>query len=242
MKFTHTHAFIIALFFALIATPTIQAQSLKGSGNVIKEDRNIQGVDRVVLGGVFKIYLFQGSEESLVVEADDNLLPYIQTSQQGDKLRISLKDKTNLKKSTKMNIYLTIRDISELEVQGVNTVKSEEKLDLKDLKIVCNGVGQTSLELECDKLTAKVTGVGELKLKGSAREFELRNTGVGDVSAANFVVRSVSVHNTGVGSSRVHATEELEAIASGVGQILYKGNPAHKNIDSGFLSRVTRMD
>jgi len=47
------------------------------SGVVISETRDVSGFDSVDVSTLGELTLIQGATESLVIEADDNLMPYV---------------------------------------------------------------------------------------------------------------------------------------------------------------------
>ena len=53
--------------------------AVRGSGNVVTQERQVSGFDSVALSGVGEVFITQGDKESLTVETDDNLMRYIQT-------------------------------------------------------------------------------------------------------------------------------------------------------------------
>jgi hypothetical protein len=55
------------------------AQSVKGSGNVISESRQVTEFNKIRLEGQGKVVLTQGNQSSLKVTTDDNILPFIET-------------------------------------------------------------------------------------------------------------------------------------------------------------------
>jgi hypothetical protein len=50
-----------------------------GSGNVIREERKLSSFNKIEVSGAFDVKLIQGTSTSVVVEADDNLMPLIRT-------------------------------------------------------------------------------------------------------------------------------------------------------------------
>jgi hypothetical protein len=52
---------------------------VEGDGNVVKESRAVEGFTALQAGSAFEVFLLQGEEESLTIEADQNLMQYIVT-------------------------------------------------------------------------------------------------------------------------------------------------------------------
>jgi hypothetical protein len=66
-------------------------QKLDGSGKIITENRDVSGFDKVDLQSIGNLTIVQGTEESLTIKADDNLLPYITTEVFNGTLEIGMK-------------------------------------------------------------------------------------------------------------------------------------------------------
>ena len=49
-------------------------ETITGSGNVVTENRPVSGFDGVSHTGIGRVIITQGEEESLTIEADDNIL------------------------------------------------------------------------------------------------------------------------------------------------------------------------
>ena len=61
---------------------------VRGSGDIVKESRDVDGFDRIVVTGAGTVIITQGGSESLTIETDDNLMEYIETEVSGNTLEI----------------------------------------------------------------------------------------------------------------------------------------------------------
>ena len=59
---------------------------------------------------------------AIVVEADENLLPYIETTVENGKLLIKPKKNVNLKSKSKMNVYVSMTKINSLQLSGSGNI------------------------------------------------------------------------------------------------------------------------
>lgn len=206
----------LSLFITLSVFVVVNVSAKKriyGSGNVEKQERTITGFNQISCYGVVDIFLSQGNEEIVIVEADDNLLPYILTENKGGKLEIKIKESITIQKSKKMNIYITIKDLSEVSMYGVGKLACQTELNLPNFKLMNYGVGNVTL-------------------KGNTKEFYLSNNGVGNVNAQNFEAENVDLSNSGVGNVKVTATEEIKITNNGVGSVDYYGGAKIVDINS----------
>ena len=75
----------------LAAFSQVRNERIKGNGNVKQESRNATAFTDISTSGAYKVVLEQGNTHSIRVEAEDNLLPYIETAISGGELKIHTK-------------------------------------------------------------------------------------------------------------------------------------------------------
>ena len=84
------------------------SEKISGNGNVVKQDREVSSFNSINASGVFNIYFAQGDKESLVVEADENLIPYLETKVEDNTLFIDVKKHINIIYRRSYRMKLTI--------------------------------------------------------------------------------------------------------------------------------------
>ena len=77
LKTTIVMSIVLLLVSACGMIPTI------GSRNVISETRQVSGYDRVEVSGGGTLEIVQDGTESLTVETDDNMMPYVTSEVRG---------------------------------------------------------------------------------------------------------------------------------------------------------------
>lgn len=82
-----------AIFFTMTLTALLFTACLgkRGSGNLITEEREVSDFDRVELASDGELMLTQGGSESLIIEAEDNVMSYITSEVRGGTLVLGLK-------------------------------------------------------------------------------------------------------------------------------------------------------
>jgi hypothetical protein len=107
-----------------------------------------------------------------------------------------------------------------------------------------NGLKPTKLVIdvylpEIKKLNLK--GVGNISIdNGVGEDLEISLHGVGNVNASNYQIKKGTVDLSGVGNIKIWATKELNGNLTGVGDILYKGNPM-RNVRSDGVGKIRSM-
>lgn len=241
MKNLNLFFLTLILNLIMLTATNSKAQEITGDGNVVKETRNIGSFSEITTEGVVNVFLSQGSTESVVIEADQNLIPYIITKSDGNKLVIRTKDKIEIEGSTKMNVYVTLKNITKLENNNVGKLETVNQLKLNSLKIDDSSVGSTKLDLKCSDLIVDFNSVGNLTLKGEITNVSIDHNGVGNVNAEDLSADIVKIDNNGVGNAEVNSNKELYMNLNGVGNISYKGNGVIKEININGMGKVKKL-
>ncbi len=113
----------------------LNAKTVRGSGDVESEVREIRDVDAVELGTIGNLYIKIGDEESLEIEAEDNLLRYIETDVHGGELII---DTRNVKLRTRrpINYYLTVKELAAVNISSSGNIEVDEITNLPSISPV----------------------------------------------------------------------------------------------------------
>lgn len=208
-------------------------ETIEGNGKMVTRDVTVSSFNSLEASGVYELKLSQGNKESVKIEADENLQEYFSVHNEGNKLVIDmekLKNK-NLKSSGKMKVYVTFKNLKELELKTVGNISSEEQLSFDDLNLDTKSVGNIDLNLTAKKLDLDNKSVGNVKLRGKANEAVVKNKGVGSFEAGNFVVQTMNIENDGVGSAEVNAEKDLKVKDSFLGKVKNKGGATVRKIN-----------
>jgi hypothetical protein len=218
---------------------TFFKDGITGSGQIVTQEINIDSFNELEVDGVFNIVFKQGDKEAITIETDENIAKLIRVRNVGNTLVVDYKENVSIRKTTKLNIYITVVDITEIDLSMVGDVLTENILNQHTIQIINNSVGDVDLNINCENLVLKNSAVGDFTISGKSNKLEVSNSGVGDLLAQNFISNTVIVSNSGVGDVDIYATKSLDVISSGVGDINYFGNPTSKNIKDNSVGDVT---
>lgn len=200
-------------------------ETIEGNGKSVTRDVTVSSFSALEASGVYELKLSQGSKESVKIEADENLQQYFNVHNDGNKLVIDMEKLKNksLKNAHKMKVYVTFKSLKDLDLKTVGNVTSEEQLSFDDLNLDTKSVGNVDLNMTVKKLDLENKSVGNVKLSGKADEAVVKNTGVGSFQAGNFVVQTMNIENSGVGSAEVNAEKDLKVKDNFLGKVKNKG-------------------
>jgi len=215
-------------------------RSVSGSGNVVKKDRALSGFDGVKVSSGIDVYLSQGDNESVVVEADDNLQEYILTEVKDGKLHV-YSDNISIRHAEKERVYVTMKTIKSLKTTSAGDIIGETAIKCDDIELSATSSGDIKIELYAKKVDLDISSAGNIKLNGEGESLNADLSSAGDLHAFDFRVKDADVSVSSAGSADVFASDKLVARASSAGDINYKGNPkyvdAHSSSAGGIHSR-----
>jgi hypothetical protein len=191
---------------------------VSGSGNIVKETRDITDFKSLDVGGVFKVEVTAQEDYRVEIESDDNLLPLIKTEVRGSTLHIEA-DK-HLKSNSPIVIRISAPDIDGLEASGVSNI-SLRNVKNKRLGVESSGASRISIQGETSELAATVSGASHI-------DADTLNAETAKVDASGASVVTVNVSN------------QLNAYASGASKILYAGGAKIVKNTSGGSSVTQR--
>lgn len=200
-------------------------ERVRGNGDVKTEERQLGDFNGVESYGSFDVYLTTDDNYSVKVEADDNLLQYIETDISGHKLRIRTARGYNIRPSTTMKVYVSAPKYDVVSSSGSgNMYGKNEIVSDEDLDVNISGSGNIDLDVKAGKVSADISGSGSITLDGEANAISSSIAGSGDIKAAQLKVRQASVHIAGSGNADLHAAEQLDVEIAGSGDVRYSGD------------------
>lgn len=207
-------------------------ETVEGNGNTVSRDVAVSSFEKLKASGVYELKLVQGDKEAVKIEADENLQQYFNVTNDGQALVIDMKalKNVNLRNKGRMRVYVTFKNLKELDISTVGSVDAEKELSFADLEIKNASVGKVDLRLSANTVKLKNSSVGKVVLAGKAQSADFRNSGVGSLDAGSFVVQTLNIENSGVGSATVNAEKDLKVKDNRLGRVKNKGTaPVRKN-------------
>jgi hypothetical protein len=211
---------------------------VRGSGVLAQEDRLIGGVTGVSISSIGDLSIALGAQEALRVEAEDNLLPYLDTTVQNGILRIRTQGNVDLEPTLWIEFHLTATTLDRIVHSGVGNVVGTN-LTLNELTVTHTGVGEVRLpNLDVTQLNVGMSGVGNMEASGTAAAQDVTVSGIGDYEAENLSSVDADVLITGLGSATVRVSGTLDVTITGTGSVFYYGDPVLNHPGPGNVERL----
>lgn len=217
----------------LLASCNLFFETVTGSGNVIKETRQIDGFTGVKVAGPMDVELNAGDTYKVELEADDNLLKYLIIEKRGSNLEVRLKDNINLRNVT-IHIAVQMPSVKNVEVAGSGSVTSHSRLAHPDkMHLIVGGSGNILMDINSPKVEASIGGSGNIKLQGETRDLDISIGGSGSFAGKELKSEKAQITIGGAGDVVVNASLNLDVTIGGSGSVQYVGSPSIKQSIGG---------
>lgn len=194
-----------------------------GSGNIVTETRKTGSFDAISVGGSFEVEVKTGDVISVVVEADDNIIRYIETKVTGNTLKINTEDLHNYS-DVHMKVYVT--------APLITSIKASASADVEALSIL-NGSGRLTFkasssasikaEVDAPEIETDANSSATITLTGKTKTHKTEASSSADIKAFGLLSENATANVSSSASIEVHASVTLNARASSSGSIEYKG-------------------
>lgn len=212
----------------------------------ISNERDLDKFSQVLHKGIGTVHLKKGEQNHIRITADIEILDSVKAEVYGDTLEVKMQDpvEVGLKSLLKLKkpdytVEITYTELQSISQRGVGNMVHEGVLEAQKFSIENRGVGDVNLHIHAQELQTKLMGVGNIALQGEVENHDVEIKGTGSLYAQDLETKSTRIVNSGVGTSRINASEELYAELNGVGKISYRGNPRVQSKLNGLGSIVS---
>ncbi|WP_167615340.1 GIN domain-containing protein [Maribellus sediminis] len=195
------------------------------SAKVTTTDFSVSGVSQLAISDVFHVYVnFSETEESVQVEANENLHSFIEMNQTGDRLSVGLKKNTNISGAPVLNVYITTTSLSKVLAEGAASVEFRDALLNDQVEIELTGASRFKGSLGTETLTALIEGASKMEVDGLCTSFHIDATGACEMTGFSFICNNLKADLDGGSKISLTVEQKLDVTARGASKVYYKGN------------------
>jgi len=181
---------------------------IKGSRKIASEERKVKGTfDKISSHTLLDVEIEQTDNYEIIVEADDNIIPYIVTEISSNKLNIYFDNDVSIMDFKQAKVYVKLPKISELKASSSSTIK-------------------TYKAIRSDKLKLDASSSGDIILtEVNTNSIDIDASSSGDVKIEKIITKNLDINGSSSGSVKVEYTEapKIKLSASSSSDISIKG-------------------
>jgi Putative auto-transporter adhesin, head GIN domain len=213
---------LVALILITGCVFNLGSSGVQGSGIVRTESRSVTGFSSINFKSEGKVTVQQTGKESLTINAEDNLLPLLETRVADRILYLGTVNNVDINPTKPIEFIMEVKSLESFDMTGVGSIEAKG--------------------IQGKQLTVTLTGVGNMTIDGSADFLDLRLNGIGSYRGERFKTKQANVYSDGVGSAVLNVSDQLDASVSGVGSVEYIGSPKIQKSGRGLGNIKQRTD
>lgn len=231
---------ILALGTALMGC---NKHHIEGNHDVVSQTFDMADLTEVTNEDIFQVIIIKDSVSKIVVEAESNLIPYIEMRNIGGK-ELELSSHEDLDPNEPIYIYVHMKTMERLSMNGSGSLVVNDfdspvvYLDINGsghlhfkgnaalVYASVNGSGSCYLESNANEISAGISGSGAIDWIGEAKKANYHIDGSGDIRAYGMNLDTAYTMTEGSGDIYVNATSYLHSEISGSGDVFFLGNPS----------------
>ena len=224
--------YLLVLFSIVLIT--CSCRYIRGSGRIITEKRVTGDFKGISVGGPFEVELKMGPVTEVVIESDDNILPYIETKVRMDILRIDIRN-LNSYSDVHLKVYITAPVITDLTASAsANLIGKDLLISKGSISINASSASTINAEIDAPDVEAGASSGASVRLSGRTRSYKAHVSSGAHLNTFDLLSEQTRVAASSGGTAHVHASVNLDANASSGASVNYHGAAnVQKSVSSG---------
>jgi len=177
---------------------------ISGSGKREMQKRTVAPFTSISTEGAFTIEVTCQKDQSLEVEGDDNVLPFVTADVGSNILRI--RNTKNYSTNEPVKFRISVPNLEGLSVNGAGHIEIKN--------------------LNNDKFEIDTNGAPTIVASGNTKMIDVGANGAGKIDAHNLHASRGVVDSKGVATVDLDVADQLDVTISGPAKVTYKGDPA----------------
>lgn len=222
----------LLLALLIVGTAVAQVKRIKGTGYLLVQARDAsKPFTKISVQQGITLYLKQGKEFGITIEADDNIISHVKTEIKNGQLNVFLDPNVIIRSFTAMNVSVATPEITDLDVSSAARLIGSSPLRVDKLELSASGAAVVKLEVEGKELDVEASNAAKLELKGAVDRLELEMSSSATLKAWDLRVTDCDAEVSNAAKAEVYVSGTLGVQLSSAGLLVYDGNP-----------RITKQD
>lgn len=229
---------ILAMLVSINSNANFWRKTVRGNGQVIKQTREVQSFTGISASSGVNVYLFQGKENKVVVEADENLQECVIVRVDGSTLKCYID--CDIKRSKVLNVYVNFTELNKIEASSGAGVFGETLIITDQLRLNASSAADIKLETIVGNANAKASSGADILLKGKAGNLNANASSGANINAKGLVANTCEVNASSGSDIVVTVNESIDAKSSSGSDIVFYGNPQRQKISASSGADIKR--
>lgn len=228
----------IIVLFALVSS--CKFGQVQGNGNVQTEERPLtQNFNQVRGSAGIDIILTQGTQNKIVVEADQNLLEIITTTVINGKLKITAEK--NIGRASSKKVHVTYKDLNTIEASSGSDIVANNIIKSETIHLDSNSGADIEVEIFAKEVFVETSSGAYIEVSGVANILHAKASSGSGLQAKKLEVLECNARASSGADIVVNVKESIDAKASSGGDLRFYGNPTNVKKHDSSSGSVRKM-
>ena len=208
---------------------SIFSGGIEGSGRVVTLELIMTGFNRVEVGNTFDVTISRAGLYDMIVQADDNLLKYVDVKKSDETLSIRLQSGTSIRNGT-LKVQVAIPELRSVSFRGASRGRIQG-FGSGQFDATLSGASFLSGDIVTADTEISLSGASAIDLTGTGPSLSLKASGASKADLEQFKVNTAAINLSGASTARVTVFDVLDPVwLSGASRLTYTGNPLVRNL------------
>lgn len=223
---------LLIIIISLISLASCSYTS--GSGNIVTETRSVGSFNAISVGGSFDVEVKIGPVTEVKIEADDNIIKYIEITVSGNTLKIRTEDLHNYS-DVHMKVFITVPALSAIRVSASAEVVVKDLLkNSGKISFHASSSGSIDAEVDAPEIETDASSGGSINVHGKTRTYSAEASSGADIKSYDLLSENARAGVSSGATIQLHASVGIDAKASSGGTIEYHGAATvNRSVSSG---------
>ena len=218
-------------------------ETVMPSGNITSQERVVKNYDGVqVEATIIADIKYSDTEESIVIEADDNLHQYVEVAYINNTLRIKLKNNLNIKgRSTLKAHIITRKTIEKYSASGASQIYLIDSRTSDKVSLNLSGASRFNGGITSNSLSVGISGASYASISGETGTVHGTLSGASQLQNFDMAVNDATLDLSGASNVSLTINGDIDLRASGASSLTYKGNGSTVRVDLSGGSQIIKI-
>lgn len=227
--------YIVCLFALISCKKENMCDCVKSTGPINTIYRDVANFNCIYIKDKMDLYLTQGPNFEVRVEAGANLQKLIKTELEGETLNVFNTNRCNWVRGYKhkINVYITAPYFKFIKNGGVGVIESVGTITQDEISLRAENSGDFKLNVNMDKVVCSAHGNGDTYLTGFTKRLESDYTGTNYLYAYDLQIKDyVYLHSVSIGHAQITAPNNgvMDIVIDRSGNVYYRGTAGVVNL------------
>lgn len=235
---------LFSLLLMAMISSCLNTTRVSPSRNVTTLNKSISDYKGLEISSAFTVDVqYSPTDESIEIEANENLHQYIEVEKVNDLLRIRIQNGVNISGNSTLRAHIITNDVLDyFSASGASIITLTDPLAADEVTINLSGASNFIGSVTSNSINAYIEGASNANLDGSTESLFANVSGASTIRDYDMVVNDATIQLSGASQGSLTINGAIDVTASGASILRYKGTGSITDINVSGASQVIKVN